>query len=279
MRNDNRSAALRGCVHRPKGLHYIVGLLVLVAAPAAAQLPQPVVAPSKGADFLSRYDFHLSAAALQIDDQRFSWDTHFGGSLDIADYVVGRTGVRIDYQAVLGDQYRAFDPNQGNYTLEANSSVRIGPTTEIVGVFHHVSRHLSDRPKREAIAWNIAGVRVLQHVKLGETTLDLDVEGGNAVQHSGVDYTWTGEVGVLARHPLTPRVSAFFQGVGDAYQVDDTVNHRGTQLGGVVEVGIRINGGGGALELFAGGERRFDAYPFGLETKQWALAGFRLVSR
>ena len=62
--------------------------------------------------FLTRYDFHLGADRLIIDDQRFSWDTHFGGSIDAIDYVVGRLSGIVEYQAILGDEFRAFDPNQ-----------------------------------------------------------------------------------------------------------------------------------------------------------------------
>lgn len=267
MRTNSASAAL--------------SLLLFFAAPAAAQLLQPTVAPSSGApEFLSRYDFQLAASALDApDDVRFSWDTHFGGSLDVVDYVVGRTAMRVDYEAVLGHEYRAFDPNQGNYTLEASSSLRIGDATEVVGIFHHVSRHLSDRPKQPAIAWNEAGVRLLHRLELGDTTVDADLEGGAVVQHAIVDYHWIGELGLVVRHPITPRVGAFAQGSGQLIGVDETINGRGTQAGGVAEAGLRIAGRGGALEVFAGFERRIDAYPIGIESKQWALAGFRLVSR
>src|SRR5205807_5297846 len=90
-------------------------LVLAVTASAAAQTQQPVIAPAPAApDFFTRYDFHLSAAGLltstptpppAVPDQRFSWDTHFGGSLDFVDYVVGRTSLNIDYQAVLGSEY------------------------------------------------------------------------------------------------------------------------------------------------------------------------------
>jgi len=42
------------------------------------------------------YDFHLSAARLNIDDPRFVWDTRFGGDLDVVDYVSGRLSLLID---------------------------------------------------------------------------------------------------------------------------------------------------------------------------------------
>src|SRR5207248_10384148 len=53
--------------------------LVCAGLPAAAQQPST---PAAGPQFFPRYDFHLSAASLAIDDDRFSWDTHFGGELD-----------------------------------------------------------------------------------------------------------------------------------------------------------------------------------------------------
>ena len=103
-------------------------LLLTIAARAHAQpLPSPSTAPPS-ADFMTHYDFQLSMAALSGGDQRFSWDAHFGGDVDLVDYVVGRANVLIDYEAVLGSEFRPFDPNQGNYTLEASGSARVaGP--------------------------------------------------------------------------------------------------------------------------------------------------------
>jgi hypothetical protein len=269
-----RRAALAAC------------LTLAFAARAAAQ--QPVVAPAPpDTEFLSRYDFHLSAASLVTsrsspqapDDPRFAWDTHFGGAVDVVDYVSGRAGVVIDYQAVLGSEFRPFDPNQANYTLEGFASARMGDATEIVGLFHHVSRHLSDRPKRFAVAWNELGVRILHRVTLGSTTIDADLEGGHTVEHAYVDYTWLGEVGLLVRRPLTGRVGVFGHGSGQMFAVDGSVPNRGTQAGGLIEVGLRVNGRAGALELFAGVEKRVDADPLDFQPQHWVLAGFRLLSR
>lgn len=260
-----------------------------VAAPAAAQRPQPVVAPAPPAhDVFTRYDFHLSATSLLtstpllapgVPDERFSWDTHFGGSVDVFDYLAGRTSIVIDFQAVLGSEFRSFDPNQGNYTLEAASSVRAGANTEFVGMFHHVSRHLSDRPKPFAVAWNELGARVLHRRAIGSVTVDVDLEGGRAVQHSFVDYTWLGEAHVLVRHPISERVGVFAHGSGQAFGVDQTVAGRGAQTGGLVEAGVRFTGQAGALEIFAGYEKRVDADPLDRRSRRWGLAGFRLLSR
>jgi hypothetical protein len=256
-------------------------LTLASVASASAQPPdQPVVAPAPdSAEFLSRYDFHLAAAALAIQDQRFSWDTHFGGGLDVVDYVHGRAGIYADYEAVLGNEYRPFDPNQGNYTLEASGSGRLTSSTEVVGMFHHVSRHLSDRPKRFAVAWNLLGARILQQVKVGGTTIDADLEGGRIVQNSYVDYAWIGELHLQARRPVSDRLGAYARASGQWFGIDRTVANRGRQAGGLVELGLHLNGKAGAVEVFAGVERRVDADPLDRLPANWALAGFRLLSR
>lgn len=259
----------------------VAACLCLTLVPAAsAQLTQPpgfAPAPAQP-DFFTRYDFHLSAARLNIDDPRFVWDTHFGGDLDVVDYVTGRLSMLVDYEAVLGDQFRVFDPNQGNYTLEASASVRAAGT-EIAGVFHHVSRHLGDRPKRFPIAWNVLGARVMRRVDLDGTTADITVGGGRLVQHSTVDYTWTGSLDLLIRRPINQRIGVFARGTGEMFGTDPLLSTRGRLTGGKAEGGVRINGRAGALELFAGYQRRIDADPIDFQHRDWALAGFRLLSK
>jgi hypothetical protein len=276
----------------PRGILAACFVLAAAAGAAAQADPHPpVVAPPPAhPTFMSRYDFHLSAAALtpprvttpdgqSTGDERFWWDTHFGGSLDVVDYRAGRAAIVVDYQAVLGNEYRPFDPNQGNYTLEASGSVRLGSRTEVVGVFHHVSRHLSDRPKRLAVAFNEFGGRLLHRAAIGRVTFDVDLDAGGTVQHSYVDYTWLAEGHLVARRPLNDTVGVFAHASGQFFGVDGTVPNRGTQRGGSIEAGIRIRGGAGAMELFAGIERRVDADPLDRQAQHWGLAGFRLTGR
>lgn len=273
---------------RQGSLALAVCFTVALAAHAAAQDTQPTVAAAPAVpEFLGRYAFNLSIASLMpstptpapaVPDDRFSWDSHFGGSFDFADLVVARLGVRADFQAVMGSEYRPFDPNQGNYTLEGFVSARVAPDTEVAGIFHHLSRHLSDRPKAFAVAYNEIGVRVMRRQTVGSTTVDIDLEGGRAVQHSYVDYTWLGEAQLLVRHPINPRVAVFAHGSGKAFLVDDLVARRGTQGGALVEAGVRVGGRGGALEIFAGYEKRVDADPLDRLSQRWGLVGFRIVS-
>jgi hypothetical protein len=264
-------------------------LTLLAATPIAAQqIQQPTVAPAPAApEFFSRLDLHMSIVRLTRQptlpppavDQRFSWDSHFGGSFDIVDYVAGRAGVLVDYQAVMGSEYRPFDPNQGNYTLELTASGRVSDTTEIVASFHHVSRHLSDRPKPFAIAWNQFGPRVLHRRTFGATTLDLDLDVGRVIQRSYVDYTWIGELNVQIRHPINQHVGIFGHSSGQFYSVANAAVRRGTQRGALAEAGVRLNGRDGVMEIYAGYEKRVDADPLDRQPQRWAVIGLRVLTR
>jgi hypothetical protein len=274
VRSVTRPAILAAC------------LLLTPTAHAAAQQPTVAPAPSRP-EFFSRYDFHMNAAGLirsqtaPVVDERFSWDADFGGSFDLVDYVGGRAGVILDYEAVLGSEFRPFDPNQGNYTLEGSLSTRIGGASEIVGFFHHVSRHLSDRAKAKSlpVAWNELGARVLHRTSVGTATIDVDLEGGRAVEHAYVDYTWMGEAHVLVRRSISDVVGLFAHLSGQIFAVNGAIAGRGTQTGGAVDAGIRLNGRAGGIELFVGYEKRVDADPLDRRPQHWGLAGFRLLSR
>jgi hypothetical protein len=259
----------------------LLGLLAFTTS-AAAQIPQPTaVPPPPGPELLSRYDFHMSIYQLygeEDPDQRYSWDSHFGGSFDLVDYVYGRVSVLVDYEAVMGHEYRPFDLNQGNYTLEASLSGRVR-TIELAGFFHHTSRHLSDRPKPNAVAWNVPGGQLMTRIQSGDVTVDVVAELGRVIQHSFVDYTWIGGGEVKVQRPVNAHLGIFVHGSGHFFGVDGTIPNRGTQFGMLAEGGVRVASHAGALEAFAGFERRVDAYPLERVPKNWVLAGFRLLSR
>ena len=136
-------------------------LVILVAASARAQ---PAPATSWHVEFLPRFDFRLSSNALTADDPRFTWDTHWAGEFDFVDYSYGRLTFLADYQAIVGEEFRPFDPYQSNYHLEASASLRQA-STEWALAFHHVSRHLGDRPMRQAVAWNTVLWRILKRIE------------------------------------------------------------------------------------------------------------------
>jgi hypothetical protein len=253
----------------------VLGLL-LAATTASAQTISPSSAPASP-EFLSNYNFHLGMSKLAIDDQRFSSDAHYGGDIDLVDYVVGRVNFLADYETVLGTEYRPFDPNQANYVLEGSLSAR-ARQTEFQAVFHHVSRHLSDRPKRFGVGWNIVGVRGLRRFDAGGWTIDGQAFAGKVLKSYFADYAWTGNADVLCRRPIRNRVGAFVHASGQLFGVDPARLHRSAQADGLVESGLRLEGRAGAVELFVGLERRIDAYPIDREAKHWVMAGFRLVN-
>jgi hypothetical protein len=235
---------------------------------------------------MSRYDFRMVGTALTEQDERFQWDTHWRGDFDLVDYVHGRLSFLADYQALLGKEFRPFDPYQSNYALAVSSSIRVG-TTELVGVFHHVSRHLGDRTKEredgsdEAVAVNMLLARVLRRVTLARTGTTVDVRGdlGAAVARAYVDYTWTALGEVTVRRPVTSLVGFYGRGSGELVGVDPAIAGRERQRGGRLEGGVRLNGTRGDLELFAGYERVIDADPLDRLPRRWAFAGFRLLNK
>jgi hypothetical protein len=253
--------------------HIVVAAFVVAAArPAAAQTPPKAPSPSIG--FLSGMLFRVGAEHLSGDDQRFIWDANFGADLDLVDYGAGRLTFVANYQVILGDEFHAFDANQGNYILAGAASVRAAGY-ELAGVFHHESRHLSDRPKRAPVDWNMAGGRVSRAFVRGETHIETRADLRGVVQKSFVDYTWEFDSAVRARVPLAPRVAAVAAGGFRLRGVDGTVD-RGTQTGFRAEAGVRVQGLAGAAELFLAAERRIDPYPLQLSTATWVTAGFRL---
>jgi hypothetical protein len=51
------------------------------------------------------------------------------------------------------------------------------------------------------------------------------------------------------------------------------------QGAGRIEAGIRLNGRGGVMEIFAGYEKRVDADVLDRLQQRWGIAGLRLLSR
>jgi hypothetical protein len=229
---------------------------------------------------MPRLDMKLSAALLANSDPRFTWDTHWAGDLDLFSYPKGRASFLADYQALLGSQFRPFDPYQSNYLLEASGSFFAGKT-EVAGVLNHVSRHLGDRPKRFAVAENSLGARIMR--RLGEEStglLDIRVDVRKVIATAYDDYTWIEEVELVGRRQISVHSSVFLRGYGQLIQVDPLVAGRNQQRGGRVEAGVKLKGSnaaGPALELFGGGEQMIDADPLDRMPRRWAYVGFRLM--
>ncbi len=265
-------------VRRLVGLLARVAVWLTAAAPLGAQtIAKPPGPPGGERGLLARYQFFLESAHLGGDDIAFVWDAHFGGDLDLVDYGAGRLTAQAAFETILGSEFRDFDPNQGNYLLGVSGSYRIRHT-ELAAVFHHVSRHLSDRPKQVPIDWNMLGIRVLQMVDAGALHVVLSGRSLWTVERSFVDYA--AEIGgdIEARCALNGTVSAIAQGRAYA-MLTVPESSRGHQNGGSIEGGVRVAGSKGAVDFYVGYERRVDAEPFLGEARSWFVAGFRLLSK
>jgi hypothetical protein len=251
-------------------------LIFVGIGPAAAQQPQGITDAPPDPTFLSRFDFNMSAVKLAYPDQRFSWDTHWAGDFDLVDYVYGRASFLADYQALLGSEFRAFDPYQSSYTLEASGSVRSGKT-EVLGVLSHVSRHLGDRFKHTAVAENSLGPRVMRRFTEGRSTIEFRGDLRKVIARVYVDYNWIIDADVTIRSDLNPRTGVYVRMFGQTIPTDQTIAGRDRQSGGRVEAGVLVGGTNGDLELFFGAERVVDADPLDRLPRHWAFAGFRLM--
>jgi hypothetical protein len=233
--------------------------------------------PSGEPQFLSRFAFQVGLEHMYVDDPRFVWDAHWGAELDLVDYGRGALTFAAAYQTVLGNQFREFDPNQGDYTLEGSASARTG-AVEMSGVFHHVSRHLSDRPKRFPIDWNMIGGRIRGHMLRGRTDVQARVDLRGVIQKSFVDYEWELASDTRSQVRLTRLVSLVALGDLRVVGVDESRN-RDTVYGWRADGGVRFDGHAAALELFIAAERRIDPYQLEFSTATWLVTGFRLASR
>jgi hypothetical protein len=254
-------------------------LAVLTMWPAAVNAQSGAAdAPAQegGVEYLSRFAFHFGAEHISHDDPRYVWDANYGGEVDFVDYGVGRATFYANYQVMLGDEFHAFDPNQGNYILGMRLSGRTHGL-EVALVFHHESRHLSDRLKREPVDWNMLGARVSRAFVLRGLTVAATADVRGVVQHSLVDYDAEIDAGVDGRYPLTSRVAIIGSGNVRRVSVDGSRN-RGSQTGARVEGGFRVSGRGAAVELFVAAERRVDPYPLDAGVERWVSVGFRITN-
>jgi hypothetical protein len=259
---------------------FAAALAVLAAAlPAAAQstASPPSNATSQPVEFFPRAAFEMGGDHLSGDDEQFVWDANFRGEVDFVDWGRGRATFLANYQVILGEELKAFDPNQGNYTLALSGSVRLAGM-DVSGVFHHESRHLADRFKQTPVDWNMVGARVQRRLTAGALFLDARADVRGVVQKSFVDYSWEADGRLRTDLVARPGVGVLMA-IGVQLLGVDGSRDRGTQAGVRAEGGLRFDGRAGAVELFVAAERRVDPSPLAFGTVNWLITGFRLSNR
>jgi hypothetical protein len=228
-------------------------------------------------ELFPRFDFHLDGQYVTSDDPRFNWIFHFGGDVDVVRFDRVTATFVAGYEAIAGEQFRRFDVSQGNYLIEGELLFRLWGA-EIGPVWHHVSRHLSDRSKRFPIDWNMIAIRARNDHSVGRVDLSWQADVRATVTNAYVDYDWEIESGATVGYHLSPRL--VWTGAGSWRLVGvDGSRDRGSQIAGRIESALRLEGRAAAAEVFIGVERRLDPYPIEFGTASWFLAGLRLSSR
>ena len=200
-----------------------------------------------------------------------------GVDFDVTDFGAGRLRFQTLIEGGLGRQRRRYDLNQGNYAFDASVSYRLTPEIEAEAVMQHVSRHVVDRENPPAVSWNASGAR------LRYTSRTRDLEGHAellyATQPAFVDYSWMSRAFARYRHPVSARVGVFAAAHGELFGTDEELRGKNRVCGGRIEGGLRIRGDAATLELFAGYERRIDAFPTDRFRVRWTTIGFRITTR
>jgi hypothetical protein len=248
-----------------RGVILLAAVLPLVAVPAARAEP-----PS----FLPEVFARLQAARYVPADDDQAWTGWIGGGADLVR--MGRVTVEFtaDVETIIGRERRTFDANQANYHLSGAARVGVGRYV-IAPFFHHVSRHVVDRPKTQAVDWNMLGVRATAPLADGRGRVTAGV--GHTIQVSLVGYGWEltarGEADLLKR--------AF----GEVYAAVDLRRvtaeavpafPRGGFTDWTIEGGARWRRGPRSLDTFVAFERRNDVFVEVPGARDRLLLGFRI---
>ncbi len=254
-------------------------VLLALGLPAAAWAqPASIVEPPTSSTLVSRSAFDVSFAHLTSDDPRFVWAARVTADVDVVDYVRGRIRFWGEYEGVLGSERRLLDLNHENFIVEGSSSWRV-KSSELSAVFHHVSRHLSDRPNENVVAWNTFGMRATHALTAAGTHYAGYLEATHVLQHTFVDYAWTSTLRLDLDRPLSPRTSFVALATGSLVGIDESRSSRDRQCGARFEGGVFIRGRAGGVEFYTAYERRIDAYPLARQRARWWEVGFKLIGK
>ena len=251
----------------PKLLHGLALGLLLPSIGAAAD----------SAKFLPFMGPQLEAARYSPANEEFAWVGWIGANVDLVEKGKWSAYFNPDVETILGHRVRSFEAVQANYSLEvgARRSVKRGRATAF---FHHVSRHVQDRDKQQAIDWNFLGVRFdSPWPETWNRRGGFAASFGVATLSSGVHYDWegrlSGDIDVFRKETRAVFVMADLRHIGSAAT---PAFNRGGFTDVRAEIGFRQWAEARQFALFAAYEHRNDALiPRPLVIDR-ALFGFRI---
>ena len=258
----------------------LLAALLVWAPPAAAQViggPRPVQTADRTLGFLTRYHVHTQAASLRgIGDSQFGWDTDLGVDMDVFDFLFARGSVFFNLETGVGEERRAIDPTQTNYTMDLSVFTRL-PRGEFGVTFHHISRHRADREHPGSPSWNMLGLSYGDRLWLGAFDVEFMGRWLGTITSSEVDYEQEANAYLRVLRPLNGRVSLIGELDGSAVRTNESMFGRRLQYGGSAHLGLRFCGVVGAGEILIGRERRVDPDIFVRRSKRWTRLAFRFV--
>ena len=247
------------------------------AAVIAAFALLPGTLGAGDAQVLPEVTVQLEGAYSMPPEDAFVWDTWIGAGAGLLRVKAATAYVTADVETVLGRERRVFDANQANYHLEGGVRIQAGRHL-VIPFFHHVSRHVVDRPKTQLVDWNLLGARVT-----GPLPRAFPLPGryaasvAHTVEWRTVGYEWelTGAVDVaLCRRPW----GALYLRAGTRFVTVATQAGlpRGNFADFRAEAGARLGKDARELDLFAAYEHRNDVFLFEPGARDRALLGLRI---
>ena len=249
----------------------------MTKAPVAAALALLAAVPAAGAEILPEVSVHLRAARYVPARTDFHWQGWIGAGASLARFASTDVYFTSDVETIIGDSLRAFEANQANYHLEAGLHQRLGGDARATVFFHHVSRHYVDRPKVQAVDWNLLGLRLAWPVQRGERPVRVTASLGHTTLASLVGYRWEATAEIDAEPARIGSAALFVRANVRAVTVDpDPALDRGGFVDAAVEGGPRFTRDARTLDLFASYERRNDVFLEQPGRMNRALLGFRI---
>lgn len=245
------------------------------AALAVALLPGFVGAGET--ELFPEVTVQLKGAYYVPAEEAFVWDTWIGAGAGLLRVRATTAYFTADVETVLGRERRAFDANQASYHLEAGLRIRAGRHL-VIPFFHHVSRHLVDRPKTQLVDWNLLGLRVTGPLPPAfPLAARYAASVGHTVEWRTVGYEWELR-GVLDLDLLRrPWGASYLRADVRFVTVEAQASFpRGDFADFLGEGGVRFGSGGRNLDLFVAYEHRNDVFLFVPGARDRALFGLRI---
>jgi hypothetical protein len=217
----------------------------------------------------------LEATRDQPVEPELQWQGWIGAGAGLLEARGVTLWGRAEVETILGHVIRPFEATQANYHLSIGLRRRVG-ALDVVTFFHHVSRHYADRPKTQAVDWNMLGVEASG--RPWWPALRLTAGLGHTVQASLPGYGWEARAAAEAEVWRRGRGAALLRGSLRLVTVrDHDTLPRGDFVDWSLEAALRHQAGGRALEAFLAAERRNDVFLEEAGVRQRALFGLRVL--